>query len=147
MSWDSSASSLISSGSGETDTEVNHIAVGRTVRQRLCDGAEPSPPLQKQHSDISGFLYVRLLTCTICSCRSQSISTFLNCWNAFLNTVIYPQKNREHAPSPPQYHNLLTATPAQTPLTYPRKRGRNPPSKPATDGYSTYATTRTFISF
>lgn len=101
-------------------------------------GPSHQAPLQKQqHGDISGSPYVRLLTCTIWSCKSQSISTFLNYWNAFLNTVIYPQKNRAHTPSPSLYHVLLTAAPSHTPLTYLCKEGRNPLSKPETDGHST----------
>lgn len=83
-------------------------------------GLSHLPSLQKQqHRGISGFPCVRLLTCTICSCKSQSISTFLNCWKAFLNTVIYPQKNREHAPSPPQYCISTNCHPRPDPTNLP----------------------------
>ena len=124
----SSASSSVNAGAGGRATEGSCPATGRNSPQGLCDGAEPSPPLQKQERrDILGSLCVRLLTCTICSCRSQSISAFLNCWNAFLNTVIYPQKNWEHTPSPPQCHVLLTAAPSHTPPSYLCREGRNPP--------------------
>lgn len=91
-------------------------------------------------------LCVRLLTCTIWSCKSQSISTFLNCWNAFLSTVIYPQKNREQAPSPSQNHILLNAATLPNPTERPTQRkAKSPP--PETDGHSTYATDKNFYFF
>lgn len=114
------------------------------------EGLSHLPPLQKQeHSDISGAAYVRLLTCTICSCKSQSISEFFNCWNAFLNTVIYPQKNKEQAPSPSQNHILLNASPLPYPTNLPtqKRKANNPPPNPETDGYSTYATDKNFYFF
>lgn len=108
-----------------------------------------SSPLQKQqHRDISGSPSVRLLTCTICSCKSQSIPTFLNCWNAFLSTVIYPQKNREQALSPSQNHILLNAATLPCPTKRPTQRkAKSAPPKPGTDGHSTYATDENFYFF
>lgn len=106
------------------------------------------PPLQKQqHSGISGSANVRLLTCTICSCKSQSISTFLSCRNAFLNTVIYPQKSREQAP-PSQNHVLLSTATLPYPTERPTQRkAQNPPPSPKQTATVHMPLTRTFISF
>lgn len=120
----------------------------RNARNRMPNGAAWSSPSAKTAAQcISGSANVRLLTCTICSCKSQSISTFLSCRNAFLNTVIYPQKSREQAP-PSQNHVLLSTATLPYPTQRPTQRkAQNPPPKPETDGHSTYATDKNFYFF
>lgn len=146
MPWNSMASSSVSAKQTQWPTREPWEGMQGTACPMMLRGLLP---LQKQqHSGISSSANVRLLTCTICSCKSQSISTFLSCRNAFLNTVIYPQKSREQAP-PSQNHVLLLSTAT---LPYPTERptqrkAQNPPPKPETDGHSTYATDKNFYFF
>lgn len=128
---DSSASSSVGAGTGRAESHRAAVQPQEGIqRQRLCDGAEPLPPLAKTAAQ--GYFRpscVRLLTCTICSCKSQSISTFLNCWNAFLNTVIYLQKNLEHTPLPMPRSTNCHPLPTPHQLTLHRE-GRKPPLEP-----------------
>lgn len=147
MSQDGSASSLIRANSGVAEAQRSNTNMGRNARRCLSDQAEPFSPLQKQQpSDISGSPHVRLLTCTICSCKSQSIPTFFSCRNAFSNTVIYPKRIGARTPASPAPRST-NCHPLLYPTNLPTQGGRNPPSKPATDGHSTYATDKNFYFF
>ena len=141
-------SSLIRANSGEQTHRGRPCKHGKSARPHLSARLSHLSPLQEwRRSSILGSPHAGLPMCPTCSCRPQSRSASVHGWNAFLNTVIYPPENTEHAPLPPQHHVLLIATPSHIPLTCLRKGGRNLPSKPVADGHSTYATNENFYFF
>lgn len=95
------ASSLIRANSGGRDTEVGHADMGRMQGNACLTGRALSPLQERRRNGISGSPHVRLLTCPICSCKSPSLSASLHCWNAFLNTVIYPPRTGSAHPCLP----------------------------------------------
>lgn len=102
-------------------TEVNCTATGRNGRQCLVWSGWAISPLCRNSSTVifQAFPVSGSWHALYVAANSQSISTFLNCWKVFLNTVIYPQKNREHAPSPPQYRISTNCHPRPDPTNLP----------------------------